>query len=57
MSNAIGKDALEFIDTLLTSEEIAESNIRVADIGKGLAIEEDRIAGRNECTPLYRQWK
>ena len=31
---AIGKDALEFIDTLLTPEEIAESNLRVALIGE-----------------------
>lgn len=27
---AIGRDALEFIDSLLTPEEIAESNLRVA---------------------------
>ena len=31
---AIGRDALEFIDTLLTPEEIAESNLRVALIGE-----------------------
>lgn len=34
MNNAIGKDALEFIDTLLTPEEIAESDLRVALIGE-----------------------
>lgn len=33
MNNAIGRDALEFMDTLLTPEEIAESNLRVALIG------------------------
>lgn len=30
MNNAIGRDALDFIDTFLTQEEIAESNLRVA---------------------------
>lgn len=34
MNNAIGRDALEFMDTLLTQEEIAESNLRVALIGE-----------------------
>lgn len=31
---AIGRDALEFMDSLLTPEEIAESNLRVALIGE-----------------------
>ena len=34
MDNAIGRDVLEFIDTLLTPEEIAESNLRVALISE-----------------------
>jgi DNA-binding XRE family transcriptional regulator len=34
MNNAVGRDALEFIDNLLTPEEIAESNLRVALIGE-----------------------
>ncbi|MDY3869576.1 MAG: helix-turn-helix transcriptional regulator [Pyramidobacter sp.] len=34
MNNAIGRDALEFMDTLLPPEEIAESNLRVALIGE-----------------------
>lgn len=34
MNNAIGKEALEYIDTLLTPEEIAESNLRVSIIGE-----------------------
>lgn len=34
MNNAIGKDALEFMDTLLTPEEIAKSDLRVALIGE-----------------------
>lgn len=34
MNNAIGRDALEYMDTFLTPEEIAESNLRVALIGE-----------------------
>lgn len=34
MNNAIGRDALEFIDSLLSPEEIAESNLRVALISE-----------------------
>ena len=32
--SAVGRDAIEFIDCLLTPEEIAESNLRVALIGE-----------------------
>lgn len=32
--SAIGDNALEFIDSLLTQEEIAQSNLRVAIIGE-----------------------
>ena len=34
MNNAIGQNALEFIDSLLTPEEILESELRVALIGE-----------------------
>lgn len=34
MNSAVGRDALEFMDSLLTKEEIAESNVRVAIIGE-----------------------
>lgn len=34
MSKAIGNDALEFMDDILTLEEIAQSNLRVALIGE-----------------------
>jgi len=34
MNSAVGRDALEFVDSLLTKEEIAESNVRVAIIGE-----------------------
>ncbi len=33
-SDAIGENALDFIDSLLTEEEIAESDLRVALIGE-----------------------
>lgn len=33
-TNAIGEDALKFMDKLLTSDEIAESNLRAALIGE-----------------------
>ncbi len=33
-NSAVGKDALSFIDSLLTPEEIVESNLRVALIGE-----------------------
>lgn len=34
MNGAIGIDALEYMDTLLTKEEVTESNLRVALIGE-----------------------
>ena len=34
MNSAIGQNALEFIDSLLTAEEILESYLRVALIGE-----------------------
>lgn len=34
MNSAIGQNALEFIDSLLTPEEISESDLRVALIGE-----------------------
>ena len=34
MNSAIGGDALKLMDTLLTPEEVAESNLRVALIGE-----------------------
>lgn len=40
-NSAVGRDAMEYIDSLLTPEEIAESNLRVALIG-------ELIKARNE---------
>ncbi len=34
MNNAIGRDALAYMDSLLTDEEVAESNLRVALISE-----------------------
>lgn len=45
-NSAIGRDALEFMDALLTSEEIAESNLRVAIIS-------ERIKTRTIISKLY----
>lgn len=42
MNNAIGKDALEFMDTLLTPEEIAESDLRVALIGELIKTKQEK---------------
>ena len=41
-NNAVGDDALAFIDTLLTSEEIAESDRRVAQIREWIKAEQSR---------------
>ena len=38
-NSAVGEDALAFIDTLLTSEEIAERDRRVAQIGEQIKAE------------------
>lgn len=39
---AIGRDALEFMDSLLTPEEIAESDLRVALIGELIKARQER---------------
>ena len=41
-NSAIGEDALAFIDTLLTPEEIAESDRRVAQIRERIKAEQSR---------------
>ena len=41
-NNAIGEDALAFIDALLSQEEIAESDRRVAQIGERSKAEQER---------------
>ena len=42
MNSAIGQNALEFIDSLLTPEEILESDLRVALIGELIKARQER---------------
>ena len=42
MSKAIGNDALEFMDDILTPEEIAQSNLRVALIGEFIKARQEK---------------
>ena len=42
-NSAIGRDALEFMDALLTSEEIAESNFRVAIISERIKTRQGQL--------------
>lgn len=41
-NNAIGRDALEYLDTVLTPEEINESNLRVALINELIKARQDK---------------
>ena len=52
MNNAIGKDALEFMDTLLTPEEIAESNLRVALIGELIKARQEKGLSQKKLEEL-----
>lgn len=52
MNNAIGRDALEFMDTLLTPEEIAASNIRVALIGELIKARQEKGLSQKKLEEL-----
>lgn len=52
MNNAIGRDALEFVDTLLTPEEIAESNLRVALIGELIKARQEKGLSQKKLEEL-----
>ncbi len=52
MNNAIGKDALEFTDTLLTPEEISESNLRVALIGELIKARQEKGLSQKKLEEL-----
>ena len=52
MNNAIGKDALEFMDTLLTPEEIVESNLRVALIGELIKARQEKGLSQKKLEEL-----
>lgn len=52
MNSAVGRDALEFIDTLLTPEEIAESNLRVALIGELIKARQEKGLSQKKLEEL-----
>lgn len=52
MNNPIGKDALEFMDSLLTPEEIAESNLRVALIGELIKARQEKGISQKKLEEL-----
>ncbi len=52
MSDAIGRDALEFMDTLLTPEEKAESDLRVALIGELIKARQEKGLSQKKLEEL-----
>ena len=52
MNSAIGKNALEFIDSLLTPEEILESDLRVALIGELIKARQERVLSQKKLEEL-----
>ena len=52
MNSAIGKNALEFIDSLLTAEEILESDLRVAPIGELIKARQERGLSQKKLEEL-----
>lgn len=52
MNSAIGKNALEFIDSLLTAEEILESDLRVALIGELIKARQERGLSQKKLEEL-----
>lgn len=52
MSNAVGRDALEFVDSLLTPEEIAESNLRAALIGELIKARQEKGLSQKKLEEL-----
>lgn len=51
-ASAIGGDALEFIDTILTAEEKAESNLRVALIGEFIKARQEKGISQKKLEEL-----
>lgn len=49
---AVGSDALAFVDALLTPEEIAESNLRVALIGELIRARQEKGISQKELERL-----
>ena len=52
MNSAVGRDALEFMDDLLTPEEIAESNLRVALIGELIKARQEKGLSQKKLEEL-----
>lgn len=52
MNSAIGQNALEFIDSLLTPEEILESDLRVALIGELIKARKERGLSQKKLEEL-----
>ncbi len=51
-NNAIGRDALEYLDTVLTSEEINESNLRVALINEFIKARQEQGLSQKKLEEL-----
>ena len=51
-NSALGGDALEFIDAMLSPEEIAESNLRVALIGELIKARQERGLSQKKLEEL-----
>lgn len=49
---AVGGDVLEFMDSILTPEEIAESNLRVAIIGELIKARQERGISQKKLEEL-----
>ena len=52
MNSAIGQNALEFIDSLLTPEEILESDLRVALIGELIKMRQEKGLSQKKLEEL-----
>ena len=52
MNSTIGQNALEFIDSLLTPEEILESDLRVALIGELIKARQERGLSQKKLEEL-----
>ena len=52
MNSAIGKNALELIDSLLTAEEILESDLRVALIGELIKARQEKGLSQKKLEEL-----
>lgn len=52
MNSAIGQNTLEFIDSLLTPEEILESDLRVALIGELIKARQERGLSQKKLEEL-----